>query len=500
MKKSVGRGKVGVEAVRQRGGDCLEAVRQRVRVVREDERVETGEEIEELNMRDQQERQRLQELRQVAQIRGEGAQRKVAQDRWLEEALLREEAERKEAVRLMEMLRTARLLSEAPPAKTADICPGPVPSTALKPASHSSSSNSIISTTSTVTSSATMTDSAVKISRVKPSVTFAEPQKQLIRSKSGPSLPDYKERQFVKLSSGIRPLDDTEEVSQLSGLSTILEESERLTTTSLTSRSLPDLELETQQVMEGEPTTFPLSSITTNRDRGTQQSAPAENINLSEVRKIIERVKQQGERLPLTETHFQTIAGNGNGSTTKVDSGVGQEKEKYEVNQDFIKKVLDFSSTSPLSTLSSDESSSFFSLQKSLPKSKKSKPKSVPATKLEKLKKPTFSPILKPQTVSQISDDSTRRLSPEPKSLPSADSKSKEKPEFQAELRRYIVKLLQMRKEDIENLSVSSTVEDKSVSTEQDLKIDCDKILELYQSTRSNLQSKLSKSELPGKK
>ena len=62
------------------------------------------------------------------------------------------------------------------------------------------------------------------------------------------------------------------------------------------------------------------------------------------------------------------------------------------------------------------------------------------------------------------------------------------------------MKLLQMRKEDIENLSVSSTVEDKSVSTEQDLKIDCDKILELYQSTRSNLQSKLSKSELPGKK
>ena len=152
MKKSGGRGKVGVEAVRQRGGDCLEAVRQRVRVVREDERVETGEEIEELNMRDQQERQRLQELRQVAQIRGEGAQRKVAQDRWLEDALLREEAERKEAVRLTEMLRTARLLSEAP-AKTADICPGPVPSTALKQTSRSDTRSvgptSITSTTST---------------------------------------------------------------------------------------------------------------------------------------------------------------------------------------------------------------------------------------------------------------------------------------------------------------------------------------------------------------
>ena len=76
---------------------------------------------------------------------------------------------------------------------------------------------------------------------------------------------------------------------------------------------------------------------------------------------------------------------------------------------------------------------------------------------------------------------------------------SKDKPEFQAELRRYIVKLLQMRKEDIENLSVS-TVEDSSISPEEDLKIDCDKILELYQSTRNNVQSKLSKSELFGKK
>ena len=55
-----------------------------------------------------------------------------------------------------------------------------------------------------------------------------------------------------------------------------------------------------------------------------------------------------------------------------------------------------------------------------------------------------------------------------------------------------------MKQEEIENLSVSSTVIDSS-STDQDLRIDCDKILELYQSTRSNLQSKLSKSELPRK-
>ena len=493
--------------MRQRGGDCLEAVRQRVRVVREDERVETGEEIEQLNLRAQQEQQRLEELRQVAEIRGEGAQRKVEQERWLEEAVAREEAERKEAVRLTEMLRTARLLSEVP-AKTADVCPRPVPSTALRTSSSHSDTGSVRTTTSTtssittstsssrtVRSSAIMTDSAVKISRVKPSVTFSE-DRPVSKSAAQPSFPEFKERQFVKLSSGIKPLDDTEEVSQLSGLSTILEESERLNTTtaSLTSRSLPDIESS-----ESEPATFPLSSITTARVR----PAPAQNINLSDVRKIIERVKLQGERLPLTETHFQTIAGQGSGSATKVDSGAGQEKEKYEVNQDFIKKVLDFSSTSPLSTLSnfsSDESSSFFSLQKSLPKNKKGKPKSVPATQLEKLKKPTFSPILKPQNVSQTSDDSTRRLSPEPQSLPSSDSNSKEKPEFQSELRRYIVKLLQMRKEDIENLSVSTVVEDNSISTEQDLKIDCDKILELYQSTRSNLQSKLSKSELPRRK
>ena len=50
-----------------------------------------------------------------------------------------------------------------------------------------------------------------------------------------------------------------------------------------------------------------------------------------------------------------------------------------------------------------------------------------------------------------------------------------------------------MKQEDIENLSVSTTLTSSS-STDQDLKMDYDTILELYQSTRSNLQSKLSKS------
>ena len=482
MKRGRAAPKVGVETVRQRGGDCLESVRQRVVVVREDERMETGEEILQYNQREQQERQRMKELRVTAQMRGEKAQQRLEKDKWLEEKMLREEQERKESVRLIEMLRTARILHEAPTKASV-----PAPSQQSDRESQRVSSPDL--------EPVSITDSGVEISRVKPRVTFSDRSK-VSKSKAQPSqqkesFPQHKERQFVKLGAAIKPLDDTEEVSSLSALSTIAEESERVTSQSLRADT---------QTSDKEPTPFPLSSITTDRDG----KAERQNINLSDVRRIIDRAKKQGERLPLTETHFQTIAGNGYGSTNKMDSDNGGKKDKYALNQQFIKKVLDFSSSSPLSSFSSDESSSFLPLKKSLPSSRISKAKTVPVTKSklptsEPVKKPNFSPILKPQSISRTSDDTSVGISSQSLSLASSrdvsHKENKGKSEVEAELRRYIVRLLQMKQEEIEKLSVHSEME--SSSTDQDLKIDCDKILELYQSTRSNLQSKLSKSKLP---
>ena len=171
------------------------------------------------------------------------------------------------------------------------------------------------------------------------------------------------------------------------------------------------------------------------------------------------------------------------------------EKEKYSVNHQFIKKVLDFSSL-PSSSLSSDESSTFLPLQKAEARGKLGRAKANPVSKSKlanskPTKKPNVSPILKPQFL-QTSDDSSGRISPQ--SISSfQDDTHKENSNAQAELRRYIIKLLQMKQEDIENLSVSTTLTSSS-STDPDLKMDYDTILELYQSTRSNLQSKLSKS------
>lgn len=482
MNRGRGAPKVGVETVRQRGGDCLESVRQRVVVVREDERMETGEEILQYNQREQQERQRMKELRETAQMRGEKAKQRLEKDKWLEEKMLREEQERKESVRLIEMLRTARILHEAP-------------AKASVPALSQQSDRESQQVSSPDLEPVSITDSGVEISRVKPRVTFSDRSKvsksQAQPSQQQESFPQHKERQFVKLGSAIKPLDDTEEVSSLSALSTIAEESERVTSQSLRADT---------QTSDKELTPFPLSSITTNRDG----KAERQNINLSDVRRIIDRAKKQGERLPLTETHFQTIAGNGNGSTNKMDSDDGGKKDKYALNQQFIKKVLDFSSSSPLSSFSSDESSSFLPLKKSLPSSRISKAKTVPVTKSkiptsEPVKKPNFSPILKPQSISRTSDDTSVGISSQSLSLASSrdvsHKENKGKSEVEAELRRYIVRLLQMKQEEIEKLSVHSEMD--SSSTDQDLKIDCDKILELYQSTRSNLQSKLSKSRLP---
>ena len=100
-----------MQTVRQRGGDCLESVRQRVRVVREEEAA-AGVQLHEVPDTAAEDRARAEAQRSAAEERGREAARRLEQDHWLEERLARAEAERKEAVKLTEMLRTARILSQ----------------------------------------------------------------------------------------------------------------------------------------------------------------------------------------------------------------------------------------------------------------------------------------------------------------------------------------------------------------------------------------------------
>ena len=58
-------------------------------------------------------RTRVRDQRAVAEVRGREAEARLARDHWLEDKLTQAEVERKESVRLMEMLRSARVISEA---------------------------------------------------------------------------------------------------------------------------------------------------------------------------------------------------------------------------------------------------------------------------------------------------------------------------------------------------------------------------------------------------
>ena len=66
MKRRPVSGRVAVETVRQRGGDSLESVRQRVLVVRENELMETGEEVRQYQVKEQQEKRSVQLLVNIA--------------------------------------------------------------------------------------------------------------------------------------------------------------------------------------------------------------------------------------------------------------------------------------------------------------------------------------------------------------------------------------------------------------------------------------------------
>ena len=289
-----------------------------------------------------------------------------------------------------------------------------------------------------------------------------------------PAVPLVKQNEVRSLVSAVKPLDSTEEPSSMCGLSTILEVSEH---SQLTASVLPRRRDEVDTAEAAADTArsmspFPDSEAVTVTRRPEAEVAMTD---LAAVRKLIDRVKKQGEQIHLSDEHFLNVTGQAMGRPSK-GGNESISPEKYSVNQQFIKKVLEFSA-SPSLSLSSDESSSFRPVQ--LPASraetadrKKVQPlksKTVPVKFFEQSQS-VLSPI--PKTLENTKNTSVNDSTKYAKHIPSQSlshlatfSRGGQQPPApgprpqlsQAQLRYYIVKLLQMRAEEVAELSVSTT-------------------------------------------
>ena len=289
-----------------------------------------------------------------------------------------------------------------------------------------------------------------------------------------PAVPIVKQNEVRSLVSAVKPLDSTEEPSSMCGLSTILEVSEH---SQLTASVLPRRRDEVDTAEAAADTArsmspFPDSEAVTVTRRPEAEVAMTD---LAAVRKLIDRVKKQGEQIHLSDEHFLSVTGQAMGRPSK-GGNESISPEKYSVNQQFIKKVLEFSA-SPSLSLSSDESSSFRPVQ--LPASR---PETADRKKVQPLKSKTvpvkffeqsvLSPIpktLENQNTNITSvNDSTKyakhipsqslsHLATFPRGGQQPPAPGPRPQLSQAQLRYYIVKLLQMRAEEVAELSVSTT-------------------------------------------
>ena len=71
--------------------------------------------------------------------------------------------------------------------------------------------------------------------------------------------------------------------------------------------------------------------------------------DLISVKELMARVRMQGKVLEKAETHFMTVEGRPGGKASK---------QAYEIDQQFVKKILEFSSSSFLSSSSLSSSNS----------------------------------------------------------------------------------------------------------------------------------------------
>ena len=99
-----------VQAVRQRGGDCVGVVRGRVRVEKEGRDIDRRME-DDFQEWEEERSKGMADKRAVAEVRGKDAAAKLARSNWIQERIKKAEIERRESVRLMEMLRTAKMMT-----------------------------------------------------------------------------------------------------------------------------------------------------------------------------------------------------------------------------------------------------------------------------------------------------------------------------------------------------------------------------------------------------
>jgi len=313
------------------------------------------------------------------------------------------------------------------------------------------------------------------------------------------NVPPEKINELKSLINSVKPLDDTEDVSSLSGLSTIQELTENVTTSESRMNTTRDTRVNLNLTRDEhehlnfnrEVSPFPESEVNTERS-----NIPQPSLDLPALRKLIDRVKLQGEKLQVTESHYLNVSGAGSSKNNKDVNDV-TDRKKYQVNQQFIQQVLDFSSASS-SIMSSDESSSFRPVQLPLHKPENVAPKKVPSVKT-KSSSPQFfqNSVLSPIPKSSFDiDKKNSNLSISNSSSFKAFLQQKKATQHdkenmgigEEELRHYIVKLLQMKHEEIADLSVTTT-SDSSSSRKVD---ESREILRKYKLTRQSLMHKLS--------
>ena len=494
--------KSGVETVRQRGGDCLESVRQRVKVVREEE---AGGVMEVRDLEAEQ-RTRVRDQRAVAEVRGHEAEARLARDNWLEEKLTQAEVERKESVRLMEMLRSARVISQVRSGedKTDErsmrsdgvtnnkqhdvrtknkqhdvrkearlpvvIDKNPSPNRLenmtirddtiyIRNRAEAVMQKRDVDTLSRKVASLVEEEGSRESHKPQPQTTQklkpilitskgrqnkdrngAEVQKETsLRNSNEPSKTKTSKEKRIE-SCQKNEFYDEPEPESMSGLSTILEVTENISSSRY------------QGVKDASP--FPQSELPSHRSAGG-----GAEMDLVAVRRLIDRVKRQGEQIKLTDAHYLNVSGTSVGRGNKAGDETDVSGKKYEVNQDFIEKVLNFSSSQSL-TLSSDESSVFRPVQLPSPKTVQSsgdmqqlQPQKLPKKFFEKS---ILSPI--PKSENKYGPEKGSMFKPmENPVISQSLSHTKAFSKRNEQLRYYILKLLQMKHDEVEDLSVTST-------------------------------------------
>ena len=487
-----------VIAVRGRGGEGVEVVRQKVTVTRESPSGQ-GEGLQAVLEQERWEEERRKELEDhlvLAEVRGLQAIEKEERARFLQERTEKDGLELKKSVRLVEDLRAAKVVKQRKPVihdvKATDeedkenqwrpfkqlgdvqrsggldlespfhCCevsrhkPSQKSSRATSlnrpglPLGATASAKNILpsSRKNSLRPQSVSSEKAHMISEQDLRLINQEPPQ--LRSKSSNSQAGHlglsaeeKKRgkeQLEKLLGSLGSLDSTEEVSQLS---TILEKSE-----SSLGRDLVDLvpvrgPTPAEDSAASSISPFPSSRIVSSRrekEAGKEEKAPS----LDSVAALVSRIKQQREAL---EKQEKKVSQPSQAFLPTIKSGVQQPvPQQYKLNTDFIKKVLEFSRSSDLAS-SSSSSEAHIKVNVVLPASSST------------LSEP--SPILKPQQInSGLRPAKTNPRSSEKRSKKKLSQKQFEddaEAEKQKKLRYYIEKLLQMKHEEVENLSSAST-------------------------------------------